>query len=113
MRFSGLAPLTLSMSLMLGAPAVGRAAPAAPACISNIRIDHTDIVDDSTIMFVMRDHSVYRNALPERCVGLRADPRGFTYSPTDNSDELCSNLITIRLNTFGQICMLGVFVRVK
>jgi hypothetical protein len=94
------------------APSIGLAAPA-PSCISAIRIDRTEVVDDSTILFHMLGHEVYRNTLPQRCVGLRLDPQGFTYSPTDNSDALCSNLVTIRLNSYGSVCMLGAFVRVK
>lgn len=90
-------------------------AAAAPAsvCISAIRIDHTEVLDDSTILFVMLDHTAYRNTLTSRCVGLRTDTRGFTYEPTDNNDLLCSNLVTIRLNTSRQVCELGDFVRVK
>ena len=84
-----------------------------PACISAIAIDHTEIVDDSTILFHMRDRSIYRNVLLQRCVGLQNDPRGFTYAPTDNNDALCSNLVTIRTNSFHEICQLGAFVRVK
>ena len=84
-----------------------------PPCISAIRIDHTEVVDDSTILFHMRDHTVYRNVLPERCVGLRTDTRGFTYAPSDNNDALCSNLVTIRLNTYQAVCQLGAFERIK
>ena len=61
----------------------------------------------------MRDRSVYRTTLPQRCTGLANDARGFTYSPTDNSDELCAGFMTIRLNSFGSICMLGPWEKVK
>ncbi len=98
------------LALLLTTPA---AAETPPVCISNIRLDHTEVVDDHTILFHMRDRSVYRNTLPQSCFGLRNDPRGFTYEPTDNSDRLCSNLMTIRLNSLGSICMLGPFVRVQ
>jgi hypothetical protein len=42
---------------------------------------------------------------------LHNDPRGFTYAPIPGSDEICSNLVTIRLNTDGIICELGAFER--
>ncbi len=102
----------LLCAAMLLAPGLAEAA--APAvCISSIRIDHTEVVDDGTILFHMRDRSIYRNVLAQSCFGLKNDFKGFTYSPTDNSDELCSNLVIIRTNTFGSICELGAFVRVK
>ena len=39
-------------------------------CLQGYRIDHTTIKDDSTILFHMRDGSVYKNSLPSPCVGL-------------------------------------------
>jgi hypothetical protein len=32
-------------------------------------------------------------------VGLALDPRGFTYEPIPGNNEICENLLTIRLNT--------------
>ncbi len=89
------------------------APPAPPICLSTIRIDHTDVPDDSTILFTMRDGSVYRNHLPSRCTGLSLDTRGFTYAPIPGSDEICSSLVTIRLNTTGAVCILGAFEKIK
>ncbi len=87
---------------------------AAPVCLASYLIDHTDIPDDSTILFTMRDHSVWKNRLDYPCIGLRNDTRGFTYEPTNPAtDEICSNLVTIRLNTYGNVCPLGLFVRVN
>ena len=60
-----------------------RAASGGSICIASYNIDHTDIPDDNTIMFTMRDHTVYKNTLPYRCTGLRMDTRGYTYEPTD------------------------------
>jgi hypothetical protein len=83
-----------------------------PVCLASYQIDHTEIPDDNTILFYMRDRSVWQNTLPQTCVGLRLDPRGFTYDATDPAtDEICDNLITIRLNTTQSVCMLGAFSR--
>jgi hypothetical protein len=83
-------------------------------CLAAYNIDHTDIPDDHTILFTMRDHTVWKNTLPYTCSGLKLDTRGFTYEPTDpGSDTICSNLLTIRLNTYQNICELGDFTKVS
>ena len=89
-----------------------RVAQAAPICLRSYQIYRTEVPDDSTILFVMDDRSVYRNTLTAPCFGLRLDTRGFTYEPTDpGTDEVCSNLVTIRTNTTGNYCQLGAFTR--
>jgi hypothetical protein len=88
---------------------VPMAACAAPSvCLSVIRIDHTDpLPDDSALMITMRDHSVYRAAMVGRCSGLYTDTRGYTWEPNPGTDDVCSNLLTIRLNTTGAVCLVG------
>ncbi len=83
-------------------------ADAPSVCIQSFRIDHTEVRDDRTILFYMIDHTVYRNTLQRPCFGLRNATRGFTYAPGPGSDEICSNLETIRVNDDGNICELGV-----
>ncbi len=83
-------------------------------CIFDRDIDHTDRPDDTTILFTMRNHTVWKNTLPVPCYGLHNEPDGFTYQPTDpGTEELCSNQVTIRLNFNQTICQLGDFNRVK
>ncbi len=106
------------LALALASPAFGQPAPAQPApndmCIRAPTIVSTDRVDDTTILFHLRDHQLWKNVLPSRCFGLKSEPDGFTYQPTDPStEELCSNQVTIRLNTFRTTCLLGNFTRVK
>ncbi len=93
--------------------AAGPAFAAPPVCLQSFRIDHTEIPDDSTILFTMRDHSVYRAHVQNRCVGLALDPRGFTYEPIPGSNEICENLLTIRLNTYGGVCLIGKIEKIK
>ncbi len=82
-------------------------------CLAAYNIDHTDIPDDNTILFTMRDHTVWKNTLPYTCTGLKLDTRGYTYEPTNpGSDTICSNLVTIHLNTYHNVCELGDFTRV-
>ncbi len=77
-----------------------------PVCLQTYLIDHTQIQDDSTILFYMRGGKIWKNALTDKCVGLRmAD--GFVYEAQNN--EICSNLQSIRLRREGNVCLLGEF----
>lgn len=96
----------LMIAALLAVPGVALAA-APPLCLDSYRIDHTSVPDDSTILFYMRDHSVYRAHLINRCVGLALDPRGFTYEPIPGNNQICENLLTIHLNTYGGVCLVG------
>jgi len=93
-----------AISLTAALPAMAKS-----VCIRSYDIDHTSIPDDNTILFHMRSgHQVYKANLINRCVGLKLNSRGFSYSPTDpGTDEICSNLLTIRLNDTGQPCLVG------
>jgi hypothetical protein len=96
------------------AMAPGSASAGKSVCLASYNIDHTDIPDDHTILFTMRDHSVWKNTLAYPCSGLRLDSRGYTYEPTDpGSDTICSNLVTIHLNTYHNVCQLGEFTRIR
>jgi hypothetical protein len=110
-------PALLLTALALAAcqpMASGSASAGKSVCLASYNIDHTDIPDDHTIIFTMRDHSVWKNTLPYTCSGLRLDSRGYTYEPTDpGTDTICSNLVTIRLNTYQNICQLGEFTKLK
>ena len=89
-----------------------RTARVAPVCLASYQIQRTDVTDDSDILFTMQNHAVYRNHLLYPCAGLKVETRGFTYEPTDPGiDEICSNLVTIRLNTTQSVCQLGTFTR--
>ena len=103
--------LTVTAAL-LGALATTGSLPAMAegksVCLPTYQIDHTEVPNDNTIMFYMRGHKVYKADLINKCVGLRLNSRGFTYSPTiPGSNEICSNLLTIRLNDTGQTCLVG------
>jgi hypothetical protein len=112
----GLACLTVLALSGCNQPLPGAQAQAQPpsVCLASYNIDHTDIPDDSNILFTMRDHTVYRNHLDQPCFGLRNDTRGYTYEPTvPGSDEICSNLVIIHLNTFHNVCALGPFTKIS
>ncbi len=83
-------------------------------CIRDPDIKNTEIVSDTTILFHMRDHKVWKNTLPVRCFGLKNAYDGFSYQPTDpGTEELCSQQVTIKLNDSPTFCQLGDFTRSK
>jgi hypothetical protein len=103
--------LTLTAALF-GAVAATASLPALAEgkslCFPTNQIDHTETPNDNTILFYMRGHKIYKADLINKCVGLRFNSRGFSYSPTiPGSNEICSNLLTIRLNDTGQTCLVG------
>lgn len=110
-------PLIALLASALALPALA----AAPVCIRSYFIDHTERPSDNAILFYMRDGSVYRNDLPQRCPGLRVAVNGFTYEPTDpGTDELCDNLASFRVNEGfgpgagpGVHCLFGAFTKLK
>ena len=103
----------VTLGLLLAASAAA-AAPGNTTCIRSYDILNTTRPDNNTILFEMRDHKIWKNTLLSICFGLHNEVAGFTYQPTDpGTDELCSNQVTIKLNTFGSFCQLGPFVRVR
>lgn len=81
-------------------------------CLQTYLIDHTEIPDDSTILFYMKGGKIWKNTLPYRCTGLKIEG-GFQY--TTDINEICSNLETIRVieqgggPRLGAVCQLGEF----
>jgi hypothetical protein len=75
-------------------------------CLKTYMIDHTSIPDDRTILFAMRDGSVWKNSLPFSCPGLSYQG-GFEY--VASFDEVCSNAQAIRVLWQNSQCMLGAF----
>lgn len=81
-------------------------------CISLDRVDRTEVIDDRTIVFHMRNGGIYLNNLETECPGLKREER-FMYSPTSN--RLCNiDTVTVLENlgfglTRGFTCTLGRF----
>jgi hypothetical protein len=84
-------------------------------CVQTNQIRQTRVIDDQTIDFVMRDGTIYRNTLPNRCPSLGFE-RAFSYQTSIN--QLCSvNIIRVVQQgggpQMGAACGLGRFVPVK
>ena len=106
-------PQRLAFTLACLLPVAWQAAASPSVCLPSYQIRGTERPNDSTILFTMQGGAVWANHLPHPCTGLAADPRGFTYTPTDSgSDTICSNLVVIRLNTYQSVCPLGAFTKV-
>jgi hypothetical protein len=91
------------------APALAQtgAPPQAPVCLQTFLIDHTHVVDPKTILFYMRDGTVWRNALIGTCPGLMFN--GFVYVTPEN--DICAKQQSIRVLVTRDVCMLGEFTR--
>jgi hypothetical protein len=73
-------------------------------CVQLNRIDHTDVVDESTLLFYMNDGKIYRNHLPIRCPQLKSEDR-FMYRVS--LPQLCDTDIITVLTTIGPGFMPG------
>src|ERR1051326_5436068 len=97
---------SLAALLMLGAPTP---VVAAPVCLYTYRIENTTIPNARTIVFHMKDGSVWRNALKNACPDLKF--WGFVYVDRGSLNRICENLDTVRVINSGEVCMLGPFTR--
>lgn len=96
----------LAMLLAVGATSVAPVA-AAPVCLNTYYIDSTHVVNAKTILFKMKNGTVWRNTLHSPCPGLLFD--GFTY--TLHTMDLCDDLQVIRVLRSDEVCVLGKFTK--
>lgn len=75
-------------------------------CLQTAQIDHTEIVNDSAIVFFMKDGKAYMNAMRISCPSLQME-NAFTF--LTDTPEVCSNSQTIRVKNSGNYCELGQF----
>jgi len=75
-------------------------------CLPTGQIDHTEIVNDSAIVFFMKDGKAYMNAMRIPCPSLKMED-GFAYLA--DVAEICSSSQTIRVLRSGNFCELGQF----
>ena len=75
-------------------------------CLQTSQIDHTDIVNDSAIVFFMKGGKAYMNTMRIPCSSLKMED-GFAYMA--DVPEICSASQTIRVLRSGNFCELGQF----
>lgn len=107
----------LGASVLTGsAPAQDSSSGRDPQCLDLRRIRSTTVVDDRTLLFRMRNGSVYKNDLTRACPGLSNEKR-FMYRVT--MDRLCAiDIITVLEDrgfgfTPGASCSLGQFAEIS
>ena len=90
---------------------VGAQAPApspATVCLNVRNIHRTEVQDDRTILFHMRDGRVWQNKLRRICPMLKTSP----YTQVLHNDQVCSNQQFIHVTQTGDTCPLGDFTPV-
>ncbi len=98
-----------ALVLAVSAPAEVPAPPAQSSlCISARNIQRTEVRDDQTILFHMRDGKVLQNRLRRICPMLKTSP----YTQVLHSDLVCANQQFIHVTQTGDTCALGDFTSV-
>ena len=88
----------------------------AKSCVMRSNIRSTDVIDDQTIDFNMRNGDIYRNTLPSKCSGLGFE-EAFSYKTSTN--RLCNvDIIRVLTQVGGQLdtrgaCGLGKFQQIE
>ena len=88
----------------------------AKRCVMRSNIRSTDVIDDQTIDFNMRNGDIYRNTLPSKCSGLGFE-EAFSYKTSTN--RLCNvDIIRVLTQVGGQLdtrgaCGLGKFQQIE
>lgn len=105
---NGLAGLVGAIGCLASLATFGQSAPAGGkgVCIFAHLIDHTEILDENTILFHMTGGKTWKNTLTAPCHTLTRQD-GFAYEP--KVDRLCSNLEHIHVIRTGEVCLLGEF----
>ena len=96
----------LATLLAIGATSVAPAV-AAPVCLNTYYISSSHVVDARTILFKMKNGTVWRNTLTARCPGLLFN--GYSY--VLHGRELCGDMQSIRVLTTHEVCLLGKFTQ--
>ena len=102
----------LAIGMLLGAASASTAGsdlPAVtvgPACLEASLVDSTGVIDDRTILFHMRNGTVWKNTLRQSCANLKFR-RGF--SEVVRSGEICANKQIISVLGTKNTCQLGHF----
>lgn len=101
------AAMALGLSATLASAQPATISSSGNVCLKSIQIDRTEVPNESTILFHMKDGKTWENKLRNGpCVGLRFN--GFVYVATP-PDQICGNLQTIRAIQTGSVCVLGPF----
>lgn len=104
--------VSLAIAMLLGAASASSAGSdspdvvAGPACLEASLVDSTGVIDDRTILFHMRNGTVWKNTLRQSCPNLKFR-QGF--SQVVRSGEICANKQIISVLGTKNTCQLGDF----
>jgi len=108
----GLVILAVStFALSAAAPVQAQNAPSDNVCFSATEIVNTKATDRRTILFRMKDGSVWRNTLISDCPDLVAFSAG-GFTSVVHAEFICANRHHI-VTQSGNVCRLGAFTRVN
>jgi hypothetical protein len=111
-RINGWYIVILALCLPLAAQAASNKMDMGSVCLNLADIDHTEILDDQTVLFHMRDGAVWENMLPEACTGLKA-ANGFDFigqQGTGGQGKICGNIDLIHVANSDTSCAIGAFL---
>ncbi|MBV8977205.1 MAG: hypothetical protein JO261_06625 [Alphaproteobacteria bacterium] len=100
---------TLVSALTAAAIGAGALSPAvaAPVCLTSYLIDHSSVKDPQTLLFYMKDGSVYANHLLAACPGLNF--HGYVMNIRGGNAQICSNQESISVLVTHEVCQMGAF----
>ena len=96
----------VAAGLMSPAPTLAADEAGKPVCLDVNRIDHTQVLSSSQILFYMYGKKVWLNTLSYPCTTLTRQ-EGFAWE--SSVTRYCDNLEIIRVIRTGQVCQLGAF----
>jgi hypothetical protein len=96
----------VAAGLMSPAPTLAADEAGKPVCLDVNRIDHTQVLNSSQILFYMYGKKVWLNTLSYPCTTLTRQ-EGFAWE--SSVTRYCDNLEIIRVIRTGQVCQLGAF----
>ena len=108
--------LSIASAVLVAGPAVGQEDAETRDCISLNRLDDTEVIDDRTILFFLKNDEIYVNRLRNRCHGLGFE-ESFMYETS--TAQLCNlDLITVLRDmgfgfSRGASCGLTTFHRIS
>ena len=107
----GAAALAGSLVAFLNTPAVQAQPQPDPnnVCLDPKDVESTQAINPRTILFRMRDGSVWRNTLVAPCPWLVTHVGGF--SQVVHGNRICANQQEITVVDTGNVCRLGGFTR--
>jgi hypothetical protein len=98
--------------LLVSSSGIAQAPASSPGtvCLNLREIQRTEVQDDRTILFHMRNGAIWQNRLRQICPMLKTSP---WTQVLHGADQVCSNQQFIHVIQTGDTCSLGAFTPVS